>query len=252
MWGPFRESLIRAHLFYVEQARKRLLSQFGDIEAEADKAADEWLEQNSHRFDPDRHDPGEFDEAAYDFGIAFYGLLTDMRDRTVLSVVAGMYHDWDKQLREWLVREVQHWHHADNTALKIWSVDFEEICSLLESFGWPIRDAGYFRKIDACRLVVNVYKHGKGKSLEDMKQKYPEYLDDPFDGSGGALSDVKHRDPTHLKVTDDQFQAFSGAIVAFWQAVPENVFESQVQDVPDWFGKALLKDRAGQKKTSKK
>ncbi len=37
MWGPFRESLIKAHGFYMEQAHKRLLSQFGDIEAEANK-----------------------------------------------------------------------------------------------------------------------------------------------------------------------------------------------------------------------
>ena len=38
MWGPFRQSLIDGHLFYVEQARKRLLTQFENIEAEADKA----------------------------------------------------------------------------------------------------------------------------------------------------------------------------------------------------------------------
>jgi len=29
--------------------------------------------------------------------------------------------------------------------------------------------------------------------------------------------------------------------------VPENIFESKVQDVPDWFGKAILKDPTGQK-----
>lgn len=57
MWGPFRQSLIAGHLFYVEQARRRLLSQFGDIEAEADKAAEDWLRRSSGRFDPDRHDP---------------------------------------------------------------------------------------------------------------------------------------------------------------------------------------------------
>jgi len=46
MWGPFRQSLIDGHLFYVGQARKRLLSQFDDIEADADRAAEErsvWL-----------------------------------------------------------------------------------------------------------------------------------------------------------------------------------------------------------------
>lgn len=252
MWGPFRQSLIEGHLFYVEQARKRLLSQFDDISAEADKAAEEWLERNSRLFDPDRHDPGDFDDAAYNHSIEFYGLLTDMRDQTRLSVVAGMFHEWDKQLRDWLVREIGHWHLGDSTALKVWSADFGQIADLLESLGWKIRNASYFRKLDACRLVVNVYKHGEGKSLDELKQSYTEYLSDPFSGDGGAFSDMKYRDYTHLRVNDDQFQAFADAIVAFWNDVPENIFESMVTDVPDWFGKAILKDRDGQLRTSKK
>jgi hypothetical protein len=59
MWEPFRQSLIKGHLFYVEQAQKRLLSQFADMEADADRAAEEWLEQSGKFFDPDRHDPGD-------------------------------------------------------------------------------------------------------------------------------------------------------------------------------------------------
>lgn len=251
MWGPFRQSLIDGHLFYVEQARKRLLSQFEDISADADKAADKWLKRNSHRFDPDRHDPSDFDEAAYDHSIEFYGLLTDMRDQTRLSVVAGMFHEWDKQLRDWLVREVGHWHHGDNTRQKVWSADFAQIADLLESFGWKLRSASYFRTLDACRLVVNVYKHGEGRSLEELKQNYSEHLGDPF-GGAGAFSDVKYRDHTHLKVTDDQFQAFSDAILAFWRDVPENVFESTIPSVPDWFGKAIFKDQEGRGQAGRK
>ena len=251
MWGPFRQSLIAAHLFYVEQARKRLLSQFEDIEAEADRAAENWLRQKSEKFDPDRHDPSDFYEAANDAGIEFYALLSDMRDQTRLSVVAGMFHEWDKQLRDWLVREIQHWHHGDAAAMRVWSADFPQIAELLESLGWLIGSTEYFQRLDACRLVVNVYKHGKGKSLDDLRLRYPEYLNAPFGKTGGMFSNVDYRDHTDLKVCDEQLQAFSDAIVAFWQNVPENIFESKVNDVPNWFGKAILKDRTGQKETSK-
>lgn len=252
MWGPFRQSLIKGHSFYVEQARKRLLSQFDGIEADADRAAEEWLLQSGQHFDPDRHDPGDFYERANDVGIEFYGLLSNMREQTRLSLVAGMFHEWDKQLRDWLVREIHHWHRGDNATLKVWSADFGQIADLLESFGWKLRAADYFRALDACRLVVNVYKHGEGKSLDDLKNGFPEYLDDPFKDIGGTLPDTKSLDHAHLKVSEDQFQAFSDAILAFWRDVPENVFDSQVTDVPDWFGKAILKDRAGPQQTSKK
>lgn len=250
MWEPFRQSLIKGHLFYVEQARKRLLSQFDNIEADADRATKEWLDNKY--FDPDRDDPDSDYERAYDFSIEFYGLLSDMREQTRLNAVAGMFHEWDKQLRDWLTRELQYWHRGDNATSKVWSADFSQIADLLESFGWNFRSAGYFRALDACRLVVNVYKHGLGKSLDELRNNFPEYLSDPFNGSGGAFLDTKFRDHTHLKVSDDQFQMFSDAILAFWRDVPENVVESKMTDVPDWFRKAILKDRAESEQASKK
>jgi hypothetical protein len=243
MWKPYRQSLIDGHLFYVEQAQKRLLSQFCDIEAEADKAAEEWLKRHSHQFDPDRHDPGDFHERAYDAGIEFYQLLSDMRDQTRLSVIAGMYHEWDKHLRDWLTREIRHWHDGDTAPSKVWSVDFGNIADLLECFGWKIRAEPYFSKLDACRLVVNVYKHGDGKSLADLKREFPEYLDSSCGDSASPFSIIDFVDHTHLKVSDEQLLAFSDAIVAFWKGVPENVFASQVTTVPDWFEKVISKDR---------
>lgn len=244
MWEPFRQSLIKGHLFYVEQAQKRLLSQFADMESDADRAAEEWLEQSGKFFDPDRHDPGGFYEAAHDIGIEFYGLLSDMREQARLSVVAGMFHEWDKQLRDWLVCEILDWHRGDTAALKVWSADFGQIADLLESLGWDVRGKDYFRTLDACRLVVNVYKHGKGKSLEELRSRFPEYLDDPLKNFDGALSDTGRLDHTHLKVSDAQIQAFAEGIQEFWRGVPEKVVKSQFTDVPDWFVKAIEKDRA--------
>ena len=72
MWNRFREKLIAEHNFYMEQAKKRLLSQFENLEEESDRYSEEWLAKTSHHFDPDRHDPGDFYEQAYEEGIEFY------------------------------------------------------------------------------------------------------------------------------------------------------------------------------------
>lgn len=254
MWGPFRQSLIDGHLFYVEQACKRLLTQFENIEAEADKASEDWLENNSHRFDPDRDDPGSFYEAAGEAGIEFYRLLSDLREQTQLSVVAGMFHEWDKQLRDWLVREIGHWHRGESATDKIWKANFSDLADLLEGFGWKIRSTGYFKLLDACRLVVNVYKHGEGTAFENLKREFPEYVVDPFTDENGVkfYNDlgIEWRDHTHLKVSDVQLQAFADAIVSFWKDVPENISKADVTSVPAWFEKAILKDR-GQKAGAK-
>jgi hypothetical protein len=243
MWEPHRQSLIKGHLFYVEQARKRLLSQFNDIEGEADKAAESWLDANKTRFDPDFHDPGDFYESARDEGIEFYQLLYEMRDRTRLSVVAGMYHEWDKHLRKWLTDEIRHWHSGEAVAGKVWTVDFGKLADLMGSLGWRVRDQDCFLKLDACRLVVNVYKHGKGNSFDELKEKYPEYLPDPLSQISEAFPGLGYLDYTHLVVSENQLQGFSDAIVAFWKNVPKDILDHEDLEVPDWFARAMSADQ---------
>ncbi|BDB27303.1 hypothetical protein CTP10_R47080 [Cupriavidus sp. P-10] len=240
MWDPSRQVLIEGHKFYVEQARTRLLSQFGDLEGEAKAAEQAWLDKHDRHFDPDRHDPADFLEAAHDAGIAFYQLLSDMKERTRLSVVAGMFHEWEKQLRDWLVKEIKHWHSGELVASKVWSADFSQIIDLLEGFGWQLRTADFYRKLDACRLVVNVYKHGTGKALQELRRDHPEYLTGPF--SGLKLDwEPAIRDHTYLTVSDEQFQEFSDAVVEFWTRIPERIFKTDETVPPQWFLRAMQK-----------
>ncbi|MCG8400303.1 MAG: hypothetical protein MJA84_01760 [Firmicutes bacterium] len=239
-----RQCLIKEHSFYIEQAQSRLLSQFDDIESEADRAAEEWLEEGNRHFDPDHHDPSDFYEAANDAGIEFYELLSDMKEQTRLAIVAGMFHRWEKRLRDWLVQETQHWHRGESVKWKIWSVSFGDIIDFLECTGWKIRKEAYHSKLDSCRLIVNVYKHGDGTSVDELRKRYPIYLSGPSAAYDHSFSDASYRDYSHLRVTDEHLQSFAKAIKDFWQDVPEEVLESQLTVLPDWFGKALQKDIA--------
>lgn len=245
MRPEYRQYLIGAHGFYFEQGKTRLLSQFNNIGEEASAEADKWLQENHHRFNPDRDDPGDFYEAAQDVGYSFYEMLADMEERTRLSILAGMFHEWDKQLREWLSKEVWRWHRGDNTKLQIWKKDFPKIMDLLESLGWNIKITGFYQKLDACRLIVNVYKHGNGGSFDELKNNYPQYLDagintnNPFTG---VQRDT--RDYSYLKVTGDDIQEMSDAITEFWNNVPENVRKSQLTNPPQWFLDAIQRDKS--------
>jgi hypothetical protein len=241
MWGPFRQILIEGHLFYVDQARKRLLSQFDDIESEGQDAAADWLDRNGPRFNPDRDDPEAFYEAAQEEGIAHYQLLSNMRDNTRLSVVAGMFHEWDKQLRDWMVREIQHWHRGPDVCARTWSQNFGGLADLFACLGWDIRSKSYYPIIDACRLVVNVYKHGEGDSFQELKRRFPEYVDNPLKSFDDRM-DMDFTDHRNIKVTENQIQSFSDAIAEFWGDVPENIFDDMVGELPIWFEKAWMKD----------
>lgn len=64
----YRENIIAEHRFYVDQAIKRLLSQFAQdkIKEEANQAADAYLTRMSAYYNPDTHDPADFLERAAD------------------------------------------------------------------------------------------------------------------------------------------------------------------------------------------
>ena len=245
MYSGYRDQLIERQNFYVEQAKSRLLDQFTDeaISAEADRVADDSWERRGRNFNPEFDDEGSSAEAARDDGIWRYELLTDLRDSVRLSIVAGFFHEWEKNLRQWLVDQVRHWHSGQVTKETIWKQNLSQIFELLESFGWPIKTAAFFPDLDACRLVVNVHKHGDGPSLTELASSYPQYLEHPLEAVRGQIGKM-WLSPSHenLKITDDNLEAFSEAVLAFWRELPENICSSHIKNPPHWFLKAIEKD----------
>lgn len=135
------------------------------------------MEARSKYFDPDIHDPSVIYDGAIEVGLHFYELLRNMKERTRFSVIAGMYHEWDKQFRELVTNEVRQWCSHPNLNSKLWSVNTMQIVDIFDCIGYPLKEKPHMRLLEACRLVVNVYKHGAGPSFESVKRKFPEYFD---------------------------------------------------------------------------
>lgn len=240
MWEPFRQSLIEENRFYLEQGKKKLLSQFDNIEQEADEAGKRWLEIRSAHFDPDRHAPGDFEERAYDESVEFYRLLSEMRDQTRLSLIAGMFHEWDKNLRGWLVKEIRHWHIGENVTQKVWSANFDEIAAFLDCMGLASQSSSCLKSLSAFRYVINVYKHGDGSSLDALKANHQEFLQNVL--AQYIPMDIEWLDHTHLAVSDEHLDELSLAITEFWESIPKDVYDDSITTIPPWFEKAQAKD----------
>lgn len=243
MWDFYRQSLLAEHRFYVEQAKKRLLSQFDNLEAEANLASAEYLEIASQHFNPDTHDPSEALEAAYDASQEFYQSLSRMHETTRLSVISGMFYEWDKKLREWLVREMRFRFRGEHTARAIWRVDFRDITDLLVAMGFDVRSLPFYEKLNALRLVVNVFKHGAGTSFNELKALFPEYMAPIVIADLEISWPADFRDHTDMQVSDQHLIEFSDAIRDFWMAVPADMPVPDSWDVPSWFEKAVMKDQ---------
>ncbi|MCT9385869.1 hypothetical protein KTI22_16715 [Acinetobacter baumannii] len=238
-----RNIFVDNHKFYYKQAQKRLLSQFNNLEEEINEIAEQQLEDLEEFFDPDYHDPDDFLERAYENANEQLILLNEMRDQTLLSVLAGMYHQWDKALREWMAKETRHWG-GKNVVYKIWKIDIGKIFDLFEVMGWKIRQENFFEKLDACRLIVNIYKHGNGDSLNELRKNYPFYF---YDYEENRFEIDGWFDHTCISLTNENLKEFYESILEFWQNIPNSFFVSDEFILPKWLKDALIVDSTADK-----
>lgn len=226
---------LEPHEFYVSEARHRLLSQFGDLEKEAEKREQQFMEATAEYFDPDNDDPMAAHEQAYHEGINYVWSLLEMQNTVLLAVTAGMYHQFDKKLREHTIKQLSNWCKEEIIIPMIWNFTFNQLIDFLEWIGLKINGTAYGEKIKACNLVVNVYKHGDGDSHHTLSLTHPEYYPHPT-GAKDYQTIPVHDD---LQVTEEQFVEFADAITAFWKAVPEYCHYADLEDEPKWIDKVI-------------
>lgn len=218
MWSGARARILDRHDFYVTQVKRRVLGHFADIEAEAKRFADsEYDRLGSMPFGEDG-DMSTVAEAALDRAQSFYGLLDDLRRQMLLGALAGCF----KELRDFIARELRHTIKAEDAQQFAWNLNIGKVFDLIEEFGWNCRRESFFARIDAIRLVVNVYKHGKGSSFIELASNHPEFLQSPLTAAPRVTDDFLRYN--HLEITDRQFDELTAALRAFWITFPERLF----------------------------
>ena len=251
MWEPRRRNLIAEHQFYVSEGKKRLTDQFSDkakLESEAEEFSAAWLEEAGKHFDPDRHDEGSFYDQAHDEGIQHFAALDELGNSARLALIAGMFHLWERSLREWLTSNdgIGHFRWGDELPKAIWGSNFAQVLELFEGVNLFQNGCSIRHRLDVCRMVVNTYKHGAGPSAEQLKTCRPELFDQFGWRSNSQLASyADSADYSDLYVEDPVIDEFAAAIEEFWQSIPEYITDHEFKPVPKWFQKAHVKDHNG-------
>jgi hypothetical protein len=225
MASIMKPHLLERHDFYVAQTQKRVLDHFRDLEGEADRYCEAEYKRLLSGPGDEYTDVASLAETAHDNAIGFYGLLADLQQQVILGALAGLYHQWEKELRAFIERELMHDVQKAEVMKVAWHALITDLFDLLTHFGWAVRSESFFPLIDACRLIVNVYKHGKGRSLDELNRDYPHYLRDPF-GPDAPTIIPDYLDHTLLTVTEEHFTEIAAALRAFWVAFPVRLYLS--------------------------
>ena len=215
-----RQLILEKHDFYLEQIKARVLGPLRDIAGESNRLTDEEYDRLGALPGDGTRSLEEIAEEAMDRGQALYGLLSDLRKQMLLGALAGLYHQWDKELRDFVEREIAHDLGRERTKY-VWSMNLDQIFELLARFGWVCRSCPFVPRIEACGLIVNVYKHGKGWSLKVLGKRFPEYLDNGFTPPPVASDFVDHE---WLSLSEEQIGQIGGALRSFWETFPERLY----------------------------
>ena len=220
MWSGKRDQILERHDFYIAQTRKRVLANFTDIDGDAENFMRAEYDRLGAKFD---HYPADVAEWVNERGQGYWALLHDLRKQTLLGALAGFFHQWDKELRDFLEGELSHNFEPKDVRQVAWSQNVKDIYDVLTEFGWDCRAGEFFTRLEACRLIVNVYKHGKGASLDQLAASFPEYRPHPF---GPASASAFSGAPDHewLEISEAQFDDLAKAIRSFWEVFPERLF----------------------------
>ena len=208
----------------MEQVKVRVLDNFHNMEEEANRVAEELHDQIGSTFPEGDGDMAAAAETAFGHGAEFYMLLSDMKSQTILGALASLYHQWDKTFRDFMERELTRTYDRDQVTKYVWQPNIGKLFDILEKFGWSVRQAQWFPLVNACRLIVNVYKHGKGRSLDELAETYPEYLKEGEYDIIPLARELTTPDHEDLAVTDEEFEKIAGAMREFWVDFPERLF----------------------------
>ncbi len=168
-----RKHFIQVHNFIYAEAKRRILKPFDNIETEAQEIQNNDLTQYSSSYYYNEINPSSIFENAVEAGYEHYDLFNDMKVQVQLNTISLIFHHWNITLRDWLAKELIYNFEKEHSEKIAYSQDMQTIDKVFNELNWQIESQAFFKPLDAMRFIVNSYKHGNGKSLQDLQKNYP-------------------------------------------------------------------------------
>jgi hypothetical protein len=109
-------------------------------------------------------------------GFSVYRDLKFVREQVTGLAIAGIYHLWERLLKEFIVNPYR-FDGPTNvlpTKEEVFKADFPKLEAVLHEVGWTIKTEGFYSDLDRLRLVANVVKHGDGPACKALLEKAPD------------------------------------------------------------------------------
>lgn len=113
MWSGIRRNVLERHDTYVKAVQARVLLQFLDLDSQAEEHAKSKYQALLEKPADGNVDMCELAEIAQEAGLEKYEILSFLKREMLLGSLAGLFHIWDRSLRDFLEGEFRHWMDKD-------------------------------------------------------------------------------------------------------------------------------------------
>lgn len=212
---------LNLHSAFVRGVQEKLFPTFENIEGEADAFAGREYERLGNMPGcEDGPDMSDIAETAMDLGVERYQDLVFVQGQLHALSVAGLYHLWERSLKEFLIRTLG-WDGIPSEGVhEIQRYGFAKLVDTLTELGFAVRDQDFFDHFESVSLIANTCKHGDGPSFAQLVQKAPEL----FRRSHQIALPVGIIPlPDDLWIDAETFAVLAHAVEQFWLSMPEHL-----------------------------
>jgi len=177
----------------------------------------------------DNNDRADLSTWIMEQGYDRYTILEIMKYRTLAMWISCMCQVWEQQISLFLKKEfeTERLELVGNKGQPIVDFNIEQLWEIFRQFQVEVKSLQCWSKINEMRQLVNVIKHGEGRSASTLKTIRPDFfntgnefmLTDGMTKYGVTLLD------TTLTITNQDFIDYFNAVIQFWTDLPERMYE---------------------------
>lgn len=188
---------------FEDNFRERLLASFRNIQDQAKERRLDYLQKRNSIFCPNCDDEAEIEENAFFHEMNFMNLHEEFKNDFVNISAVWLYHIFERRFKR--VFDCRRGNCRLNDILSQ---------SSLVNPNYEFEKCQNFRTVNnELRLVSNAIKHGKGRSFDQLVEKYPNMV---VDNKLIFLADAK------IQIGEDDIYRYILAMRAFWKQVLES------------------------------
>jgi len=207
----------------VEVLEHRLLPTFANIESEANEKAEKEWERLGSLPARDDIDMSDLAERAFETGLAYYEMMTGLRQGLQNIFAAALFHLYEQQAMFFHRREVLHPSEENDPKLFNHSIFRER----LQRFGIDVTKFRCWLELEELRLVANTVKHAEGDSAKKLHSLRPDLFEAP---SLGGLSFLGKRSSPRVYsplmgedvyVAVQDLKRYANTVEQFWEELSD-------------------------------